>query len=167
MLGTAGARLDEELRQLKLEGQRLHEQLLDTKRLIVNAGKQRGSCRSQVELLNRELEDAKSHEGECVALVDEQECFSPDLVNVEEDIRKLRSRVKTEQTSRKVIRRRVEAINAQNLFSRPPNLYELLFLPQGAKTTTILKDYKKVVFAVSSGQGWSEGSLQDYLAGEE
>ena len=31
MLGTAGTGLDEELRQLKLEGQRLREQPLETK----------------------------------------------------------------------------------------------------------------------------------------
>ena len=34
MLGTAGARLEEELRQLKLEHQWLSDQLLETKRLL-------------------------------------------------------------------------------------------------------------------------------------
>ena len=60
MLGTAGAQLEEELRQLKLENQRLHEQLLESKRLLVNAGNQRESHRRQVEMLNRELEEDKN-----------------------------------------------------------------------------------------------------------
>ena len=82
-----------------------------------------------------ELEDAKSEaeskRREYVALVDERECSTRELKNAEDDIRKLRSGVKTEQTSKKVIQRKLEAINAQSPFSRPPNLYELLFLTQG------------------------------------
>ena len=127
MLGTAGAWLEEELRQLKLEGQRVHEQLLETKRLFVNAINQREPCRRQTELLNRKLEDTKSaaesKTGECIAPVDERECLVRELENVDEDIRKPRSRVKMEQTSRKVIQRRLDAINApQTLFSQPPNI---------------------------------------------
>ena len=60
MLETVGVRLEEEFRQFKLEGQRLQEQLLETKRLFVNAGNQRESCRRQFEMFNRELENAKS-----------------------------------------------------------------------------------------------------------
>ena len=47
MLGTAGARLEEELRQLKLESQRLGDQLLETKRQLEYAGNQRESCRQE------------------------------------------------------------------------------------------------------------------------
>ena len=59
MLETAGAQLEEELRQLKLEGQSELEQLLETKKLEVNNGNQRQSCRRLVEMLNRELDEAK------------------------------------------------------------------------------------------------------------
>ena len=45
MLGRAEARLEEELRQLKIESQRLGDQLLETKRLLEYAGNQRESCR--------------------------------------------------------------------------------------------------------------------------
>ena len=118
MLGSAVARLEEELFQFKLEGQRLHEQLLETKMLLVNDGDHWETCSRQVQMLNRELEDAKSEAEsktrECVPLVDERECKARDLENAEEDIRKLRSWVKTEQTSRKIIRRRLEAIDAQS-----------------------------------------------------
>ena len=41
MLGTAEARLEEELRQLKLESRRLGDQLLETKRQLEYAGNQR------------------------------------------------------------------------------------------------------------------------------
>ena len=79
MLGTAVVRLEEELRQLKLEGQKLLEQLLKTKKFLVNAGNQWESSRRQVELLNREIEDAKSQPEsktrECVALVDDWQCL--------------------------------------------------------------------------------------------
>ena len=37
MLGTARTGLEEELRQLKMESQKLHEQFLQTKRLLINA----------------------------------------------------------------------------------------------------------------------------------
>ena len=53
MLGSAGARLEEELRQLKLEDQRFNKQLLETKRLLVKTENQRESCMRQVEMLNR------------------------------------------------------------------------------------------------------------------
>ena len=53
ILGTYLARLEEEFRQLKLEDQRLHEQILKTKGLLVNAGNQQEACRRQVEMLNR------------------------------------------------------------------------------------------------------------------
>ena len=55
MLGTAGARLEEELRQLKPESQRLSDQLLETKRLPEHNGNQRESCRRQEEILKKEL----------------------------------------------------------------------------------------------------------------
>ena len=38
MLGTGGARLEEELRQLKLVSQKLSDQLLETKQLLEYAG---------------------------------------------------------------------------------------------------------------------------------
>ena len=57
MLVTAGARLKEELRQLKLESQRLGDQLLETQRQLEYAGNQRESCRRQVETLKKELEE--------------------------------------------------------------------------------------------------------------
>ena len=54
MLGTAGARLEEELQQLNLESQRLSDQMLETKRLLEIAGNQRESCKRQVEILKKE-----------------------------------------------------------------------------------------------------------------
>ena len=156
MLGTAGARLKEELRQLKLEGQWLHKQLLMTKNLLVNAGNQRESCRRQVEMLNRELEAAKTKAEtktmECVALGDKRECLSRELKNTEEDIRKLRGKVKTHQTSRKVRQKELEAINAQSLFSRPPNLYCCSSLR--GKNHHNIETLPNVTFAVSSRQRW-------------
>ena len=138
MLGTAGARLEEELRQLQLESQRLGDQLLETKRQLEYAGNQRESCRRQVETIKKELEEitnvAETKTRECIALVDERECLARELENAEIDKRKLWSRVRTEQTSKKVIQRRLEAINAQSPFSQPPKLYELLFLPQGPQS---------------------------------
>ena len=146
MLGTAGARLEEELRQLKLESQRLGDQLLETKQQLEYTGNQQESCRRQVETLKKELEEvtnvAETKTRECIALVDKQECLARKLENAEIDNKKLRGRVKTEQTSKKVIQRRLEAINAQSPFRRPPNFYELLFLPQGAKTSSIQKHFK-------------------------
>ena len=70
-------------------------------------------------------------------LADERDCIARELENAVEGIRKLRSRVKLEQTSGKVIQRRLENINAESLFSQTPKLCELLFLPQGITTTTI------------------------------
>ena len=60
MLKTAGARLEEELRQFKQESQRVQQQPLDAKGLFINAGNQRESCRWQDEMFNRDLEVAKS-----------------------------------------------------------------------------------------------------------
>ena len=137
MLGTAGSRLEEELRQLKLESQRLSDQLLESKRLLEYAGNQRESCRRQLEILKKELAEVKNvaetKTRECIALVDERECLARELENAEIDIRKLRTWVRIEQTSKKVIQRKLEAINAQSPFSRPLNFYELLFLPQGSQ----------------------------------
>ena len=100
MLGTAGAGLGEELRQLKLESQRLGDQLLETKRQLEYAGNQRESCRGQVETLKKKLEEvtnvAKTKTRECIALVDDRECLSRELEKAEIDNRKLRGRVKTE-----------------------------------------------------------------------
>ena len=99
-----------------------------------------------MEALKKELEEvtnvAETKTRECIALVGERECLARELENAEIDNRKLSGRVKTEQTSKKVIQRRLEAINVQSPFSRPPNFYELLFLPQGATTSTIQKLYK-------------------------
>ena len=146
MLGTAGARLEEELRQLKLESQRLGDQLLETTRQLEYAGNQRDFCRRQVETLKKESEEvtkvAETKTRECIALVDERECLARELENDEIDNWKLRRRVKTEQISKKVIQRKLEAINAQSSFSRPPHFYELLFLPQEATTSTIQKHFK-------------------------
>ena len=160
MLGTAGARLEVELRHLKLESQRLSDQLLETKRLLEYAENQRESCRSQVEILEKELAEvtdvAETKTRECIALVDERECLARELENAEIDIRKLRTRVRTEQTSKKVIQRRLEAVNAQSPFSRPPNFYELLFLPQGATTSTIQKHFKTLTMLCHPDKGGRE-----------
>ena len=167
MLGTAGARLEEELRQLKLEKQRLGDQLLETKRQLEYAGKKRESCRRQVETLKKELEEvanvAETKTRECVALVDERECLARELENAEIDNRKLRGRVKTEQTSKKVIQRRLEAINAQRPFSQPPNFYELLFLPQGATTSTIEKHFITLAMLCHPDKGGREDMFQIIL----
>ena len=81
-------------------------------------------------MLNRELKETKNHAEsytrECVALVDEGECLPEELENVREDIRKHKSRVKTQQWSRKVIQRKPEEIKAPSAFNRPPILFELL-----------------------------------------
>ena len=160
MQGTARARLEEELRQLKLESQSLTDQLLETKRLLEYAGNQRESCRRQVETLKKELAEvtdvAETKKRECIALVDEQECLARELENAERAIRKLTTRVRTEQTSKKVVQRRLGAINAQSPFSRPPNFYELLFLPHGATTSTIQKDSKTLAMLCHPDKGGRE-----------
>ena len=160
MQGTAWARLEEELRQLKLESQRLSDQLLETQRKLEYAGNERESCRWQVETLKKELEEvtnvAETKTRECIALVDERECLARELENAEIDNRKLRGRVKTEQTSKKVIQRRLEAISAQSPFSRPPNFYELLFLPQGATTSTNQKHFKTLAMLCHPDKGGRE-----------
>ena len=96
MLGTAGARLEEELRQLKLENQRLGDQLLETKRQLEYDRNQRESCSRQVETLKKELEEvtnvAETKTRECIALVDERECLARELDSAEIDNRKLRGR---------------------------------------------------------------------------
>ena len=160
MLGTAGARLEEELRQLTLESHTLSDQLLETKRLVEYAGNQRESCRRQLEMLKKELAEvtnvAKTKTRECTALVDERECLARELENAEIDIRKLRTRVITEHTSKKVIQRRLEAINAQSPFSRPPKFYELLFLYQGAATSAIQKHFKTLAMLYHPDKGGRE-----------
>ena len=80
--------------------------------------------------------------------------------------RKLRTMVRTEQTSKKVIQRRLEDINAQSPFSRPPNFYELLFLPQGAKTSKIQKHFTMLAMLCHPDNGWSEGPVQSYSSGK-
>ena len=171
MLGTAGARLEEELRQLKLESQRLGDQLLETKRQLEYAGNQRESCRRQVETLKKELEEvtnvAETKTRECIALVDERECLAQELENAEIDNSKLRSRVKTEQTSKNVIQRRLEAINAQSPFSRPPNFYELLFLPQGATTISIPKHFKTLAVLCHPDNGGREDMFKIILQAQK
>ena len=160
MLGTAGARLEVELRQLKPEIQRLSDQLLETKRLLEYAENQRESCRSQVEILKKELAEvtdvAETKTRECIALVDERECLDRELENAEIDIRKLRTRVRTEQTSKKVIQRRLESINAQSPLSGALKFYELLFLPQGATTSTIQKLFKTLAMLCHPDKGGRE-----------
>ena len=80
MLGTGGVRLKKELRQLKLKSQRLSDQLLESKRLLEYAGNQRESCRRQVEILKKELEEvtnvAETKTREYIAVVDERECLA-------------------------------------------------------------------------------------------
>ena len=77
-LGTAGAWLEEELRQIKFESQSLSDQLLETKRLLEYAGNQRESCRKQVEVLKKKLAEVTNvaetkKTRECIALLDERE----------------------------------------------------------------------------------------------
>ena len=171
MLGTAGARLEEELWQLKLESQRLSDQLLATKRLLEYAGNQRESCRRQVKTLRKEFAEvmnvAETKTRECIALVDDRECLPRELENAEINIGKLRTTVRTEQTSKEVIQSRLEAINAQSPFSRPPNFYELLFLPQGAHNQYYPETFQNVCKALASGQGWSGGPIQNYSSGKK
>ena len=168
MLGTAGARLEEELRQLKLESQRLGDQLLEPRQQLEYVGNQRESCRRrQVETLKKELEEvtnvAETKIRECIALVDERECLARELENADIDNRKLWGRVKTEQTSKKVIQRRLEAINAQSPFSRPPNFYEILLLPQGATTSTIQKYFKTLAMVCHPDKGGREDMFKIIL----
>ena len=167
MLGTPGARLEEELRQLKLENQRLGDQLLETKRQLECAGNQLESCRRQMERLKKELEEvtnvAETKTRECIALVDEPECLALELENAEIDNRKLKGRVKTEQTSKKVIQRRLETINTQSPLSRTPNFYELLFLPQGATTSTIQKHFKTLAMFCHPDKGGHEDMFKIIL----
>ena len=79
MLGTAGVGLEDELRQLKLERQKLSDQLLETKQILEYAGNQRRSCRRQVEILKKELAEvtnvAETKAKECIALVNERDCL--------------------------------------------------------------------------------------------
>ena len=134
--------------------------MLETKRQLEYGGNQRESCRRQVETLKKELEEvtnvAETKTMECIALVDERECLARELENAETDNSKLRSRVKTEQNTKKVIERRLEAIKAQSPFSRPPNFYELLFLPQGATTSTIQKHFKTLAMLCHPDKGGRE-----------
>ena len=88
--------------------------------------------------------------------MDERECLARELENAEIDIRKLRTQIRTEQTSKKVIQRRLEAINAQSPFSGRPNFYELLFLPQGATTSTIQKNFKTFAMLCHPDKGGRE-----------
>ena len=74
-----------------------------------------------METLKKELEEvtnvAETKAKERTALVDQRESLAREMENAEIDIRKLRTRVRTEQSSKKVIQRRLEAINAQSPFS--------------------------------------------------
>ena len=102
--------------------QRLHGQVLGTKRLLVHA---RENCMRKGQLLEKELKEATKVEEietrEFVVLVDEQESLPRELENSKEEIRKLRSRIKMEQTSRKFIQRRLEVNDGQRPFRCPPN----------------------------------------------
>ena len=110
-----------------------------------------------METLKKVLEEvtnvAETKTREFIALVYVRECLAQELENAEIDNRKLRGRVQTEQTSKKAIQRRLEAINAQSLFSRPPNFYELLVLPQGATTSTIQKHFKTLAMLCHLDKG--------------
>ena len=82
-----------------------------------------------------------------------------ELEKAEEDIKKLKSRIKTEQTSRKVIQKRLDLINAQCPFNRPLNAYALLFLLQsGKKLNAILKQFKTFSLLCHPDKGGREGS---------
>ena len=98
MLGTAGVRLKEELRQLKLENLRFSGQLLETKRLLEYAGNQRESCRRQVEILKKGSEEvtkvAEKNTREHSALVDDRECLARELENAENRYQKTKERVR-------------------------------------------------------------------------
>ena len=115
------------------------------------------SCRRQVESLRKELEEvtnvAESKTRECIALVDAREWLARELENAEIDIRKLGSRVGRDHTSQKVIQRKLEAINAQSPFIRPSNFYELLYLTQGAATSTIQKYFKMLAMLCHPDKG--------------
>ena len=152
MLGTAGARFEEEFWQLKLEGQNLQEQFLQTKRLPVKSGNQRLSCRRPVEVLNRALVDTKSEAEsktrECVALVDERECLARELENAEENNRKLQSRFKKghpeeagDYKGTKPIQSTTQSIRFAVRTARGNNHHNFERL-------------QNVGFAVSLGQGW-------------
>ena len=124
-----------------------------------------------METLKKELEEvanvAETKTRECIALVDERECLAQELENTKIDNSKLRSRVKVEQTSKKVGQRRLEAINAQSPFSRPPNFYELLFLPQGATTSTIPKHFKTLAMICLPDKGGREDMFKIILQAKE
>ena len=83
MLGTAEAQLEEELWQLKLESQKISDQLLETKRLLEYAGNQQQSCKRQVEILRYESAGvtnvAETKTREFIALEDERECLAREL----------------------------------------------------------------------------------------
>ena len=143
MLGTAGALIEEELRQLKLERQTKGDQLLETKRLLEYAGKQEAGGN---------IEETVGGEYKCFALVVERECLAREMENDWMDSTKLRSWVRSEQTSKKVIQSDLEAINAQSLLTRTPNFYELPFLPQGATTRTIQKNFKILAMLCHPGK---------------
>ena len=124
-------------------------------------------CRRQVEALKKDLEEvtnvAETKTWECIALVDEWECLARELENAEIDNRKPRGRVKTEQFSKKVIQRSLEAINLQSPFSRHPNFYELLFLPQGATISTIQKHFKTLAPLCHPDKGGREDMFKIIL----
>ena len=86
-------------------------------------------------MFNRESEGSKNQTenktSKCFALVNELECLDREMENAMEDIGKLKSRVKTEHTSGKVIERRLEVKNVQHFSGRLPYLYEPPFLPEG------------------------------------
>ena len=159
--------LEGELRQLKLEKHRLSDQLLESNRLVEYAGNQRASCRRQVEILKKELAEvtnvAEIKTRECIALLDERECSARELENAEIDIRKLRTRVRTEQTSKNVIQKRLEA---------EPVLSTSEFLWASIPATVGHNQYYTETFqnvgnALSSGQGWSEGPVKNYFSGKK
>ena len=69
--------------------------------------------------------------------------------------------VRTEQTSKKVIQRRLEAIKAQSPFSQPLNFFELLFLPQGSTTSTIQKHFKTLAMLCHPDKGGREDLIKN------
>ena len=132
-------------------------------RLYKNAGNQWKSCWRQVEMFKRELEGSKNQAEnktrECLTLVNELKCLARELKNAKEDIKNFISRVKTEQKSGNITQSRLEARKVQSPFGNPPYLYELLFLPKGATTITILKEFK----TLSPLRHPDKGGRQDFF----
>ena len=159
MLGTAKAQLEEELRQLKMEGHRLHDQLQETHRLFKKAGNQQKSCRTQIEMLNKDLKEAtnvaEAKTRECVALVDEQYCLAQELENAVEDIRDFIRRLKTKKTS-KIYPDEAGSNQRTDFFQSSSKSLWASVPASGSTTTPNLKQLKMFCFFWWTVQRWSE-----------